>query len=100
MGYKKVSGNYRFSETTMRIEHIALYVNDIEGAQQFFVKYFGATSNDGYHNPQTDFRSYFLSFDKGARLEIMNKPNMSDLPKAINRTGYAHIAFSIGSKER
>lgn len=47
----------------MRIEHIALYVNDIEGAQQFFVKYFGATSNDGYHNPQTDFRSYFLSFD-------------------------------------
>ena len=38
MGYKKVSGNYRFSETAMRIEHIALYVNDIEGAQQFFDK--------------------------------------------------------------
>ena len=73
----------------MRIEHIALYVNDIEGARQFFVKYFGATSNDGYHNLQTDFRSYFLSFEKGARLEIMNKPNMSDLPKEINRTGYA-----------
>ena len=84
----------------MRIEHIALYVNDLESARRFFVKYFGATSNDGYHNPQTDFRSYFLSFDKGARLEIMNKPNMSDLPKAINRTGYAHIAFSIGSKEK
>ena len=99
MGYKKVSGNYRFSETTMRIEHIALYVNDIEGARQFFVKYFGATSNDGYHNLQTDFRSYFLSFEKGARLEIMNKPNMSDLPKEINRTGYTHIAFSVGSKE-
>lgn len=83
----------------MRIEHIALYVNDIEGARQFFVKYFGATSSDGYHNLQTDFRSYFLSFEKGARLEIMNKPNMSDLPKEINRTGYAHIAFSVGSKE-
>ncbi|MBF4802460.1 MAG: VOC family protein [Lancefieldella parvula] len=83
----------------MRIEHIALYVNDIEGARQFFVKHFGATSNDGYHNPQTDFRSYFLSFDKGARLEIMNKPNMSNLPKEINHTGYAHIAFSVGSKE-
>ncbi len=61
----------------MRIEHIALYVNDLESARRFFVKYFGATSNDGYHNPQTDFRSYFLSFDNGARLEIMNKPNMS-----------------------
>ena len=66
----------------------------------FFVKYFGATSNDSYHNPQTDFRSHFLSFDKGARLEIMNKPKMSDLPKEINRTGYAHIAFSVGSKEK
>lgn len=84
----------------MRIEHIALYVNDLESARRFFVKHFGATSNDGYHNPQTDFRSYFLSFDKGARLEIMNKPNMSDLPKEINCTGYAHIAFSVGSKEK
>lgn len=83
----------------MRIEHIALYVNDLESARRFFVKHFGATSNDGYHNPQTDFRSYFLSFDKGARLEIMNKPKMSDLSKEINRTGYAHIAFSVGSKE-
>lgn len=84
----------------MRIEHIALYVNDLESARRFFVKHFGATSNDGYHNPQTDFRSYFLSFDKGARLEIMNKPKMSDLPKEINRTGYAHIAFRIESKEK
>ena len=84
----------------MRIEHIALYVNDLEGARRFFVKYFEATSNDGYHNPQTDFRSYFLSFDNGARLEIMNKPKMSDLPKEISRTGYAHIAFSVGSQEK
>ena len=84
----------------MRIEHIALYVNDLETAQRFFVKCFGATSNDGYHNPQTDFRSYFLSFDNGARLEIMNKPKMSDLPKEISRTGYAHIAFSVGSQEK
>ena len=84
----------------MRVEHIALYVNDLEDARQFFVKYFGATSNEGYHNLQTNFRSFFLSFDSGARLEIMNKPNMSDLPKEINHTGYAHIAFSVGSKEK
>ncbi|EPD77975.1 MULTISPECIES: VOC family protein [Atopobiaceae] len=84
----------------MRIEHIALYVNDLESAQQFFVKYFGATSNNGYHNPRTDFRSYFLSFDDGTRLEIMNKPGMPDLPKELSRTGYAHIAFSTGSKEK
>ena len=84
----------------MRIEHIALHVNDLENARQFFVKYFGATSNDGYHNPQTNFCSYFLSFDNGARLEIMNKPKMSDLPKEINHTGYTHIAFSVESQEK
>ena len=60
----------------MKIEHVALYVNDLEKARDFFVKYLGARSNDGYHNPQKNFRSYFLSFDDGARLELMNKPEM------------------------
>ena len=83
----------------MRIEHIAMYVNDLEKAKEFFAKYFNATSNEGYHNKTTDFRSYFLSFDDGARLEIMNKPQMSDEEKGLNRTGYIHIAFSLGSKE-
>lgn len=51
----------------MKIEHIALYVNDLEEARKFFIKYLGARANEGYHNP---------------------------------RTGYAHIAFSVGSKEK
>lgn len=72
----------------MKIEHAALYVNDL-----------GAESNDGYHNPKTGFRSYFLSFDGSARLEIMNKPELADSPKGPARTGYAHIAFSTGSRE-
>lgn len=84
----------------MKIEHVALYVNDLEGARNFFIKYLDAKSNDGYHNPRTDFRSYFLTFDDGARLEIMQKPEMVDLPKEAARTGYAHIAFSVGSKEK
>lgn len=46
----------------MYIEHIAMYVNDLEKAKDFFIKYFDATSNIGYHNPTTDFRSYFLTF--------------------------------------
>ena len=82
----------------MKIEHIALYVNDLEKTRNFFMKYLGAKSNEGYHNLKTNFRSYFLSFDDGARLEIMNKPEMHDLPKELARTGYAHIAFSVGSK--
>lgn len=83
----------------MRIEHIAMYVNDLESARNFFTKYFHAVSNEGYHNKKTNFRSYFLSFDDGARLEIMVRPNMSDDEKELSRTGYIHLAFSLGSKE-
>ena len=83
----------------MHIEHIAMYVNELEQARDFFVKYFGAASNDGYHNKNTGFRSYFLSFDGGARLEIMKKPQMEDAEKTLTRTGYIHIAFSLGSRE-
>ncbi|MBR1858421.1 MAG: VOC family protein [Selenomonadaceae bacterium] len=84
----------------MKIEHIAMYVNDLERAREFFIKYFGAKSNDGYHNPTKKFRSYFLTFDGEARLEIMHKSEMTDEDKAINRTGFIHIAFSVGSKDK
>ena len=83
----------------MRIEHIAMYVTDLEKAKDFFVTYFGAKSNEGYHNISTNFRSHFLSFENGARLEIMNKPNVEDPEKVLARTGFIHIAFSPGSKE-
>ena len=84
----------------MIIEHIAMYVNDLEAARDFFVKLLDGHSNDGYHNKTTDFRSYFICFDGGARLEIMTKPEMKNQEKPLNRTGYAHIAFSVGSKEK
>ncbi len=84
----------------MKIEHIAMYVNDLEKTREFFMKYLDAKSNAGYHNSKTDFSSYFLSFDDGARLEIMKKPQMDDMPKSLSRTGYAHIAFSVGSREK
>ncbi len=84
----------------MKIEHVALYVNDLEKSRDFFVKYLDGKSNDVYHNVKTGFRSYFITFDDGARLEIMNKQEMTDLPKDLARTGYVHIAFSVGSKEK
>lgn len=82
----------------MRIEHIAVYAADLIGMRDFFVKYFGATSNGGYHNENTDFRSYFLTFDGGARLELMSRPDITsaDIP---HRRGYHHAAFSLGSRE-
>lgn len=84
----------------MRIDHIALYVNDLEAARDFFVTYLDGESNDVYHNRKTDFRSYFITFDDGARLEVMTKPGMADLEKHLNRTGYIHVAFGVGSKEK
>lgn len=84
----------------MRIEHVAMYVNDLEKTKDFFISYLNAKSNDGYHNNNTGFKSYFLTFEDGARLEIMNKPNMQDIDKTLTRTGLIHIAFSVGSKEK
>lgn len=84
----------------MKIEHVAMYVNDLESARKFFEQYMGAVSNNLYHNEKTGFRSYFLTFGDGARLEIMNQQNMDDADKSLRRTGFIHIAFSVGSKEK
>ena len=83
----------------MKIEHVAMYVEDLERSKEFFVKYFNAVPNNMYHNKKTDFRSYFLSFDDGARLEIMNRPQIKDNSEKTETTGYTHIAFSLGSAE-
>lgn len=82
----------------MKIEHVALYVNDLEKARAFYADYFGGLSNDGYHNPKTDLRTYFLSFADGARLELMTRPGMTDAEKPLTRTGFVHLAFSVGSR--
>ena len=83
----------------MKIEHVAMYVNDLETARDFFVKYFGGTANDGYYNQKTGFSSFFISFDDGARLEIMNKPQIGEFKRPENWMGFAHIALSVGSSE-
>ena len=84
----------------MKIEHIALYVRDLENARDFFVRFLGGEANAGYHNKATGFRSYFIRFGDGARLEIMHRPGLEDPEKPLNRTGYAHVAFSAGGRER
>jgi len=83
----------------MKIEHIAMYVNDLERAKDFFTRYFHATAGEKYHNPKTGFQSYFLSFQGECRLEIMSNPQMVNMEKLPARTGYAHIALSVGTKE-
>lgn len=79
----------------MRIEHIAMYVENLENAKNFFIN---AVPSEKYHNKKTDFRSYFLCFEDDTRLEIMNKPSLNDTTDKLSGTGYVHIAFSVGSR--
>lgn len=86
----------------MRIEHVALWTRDIESMRGFYETYFGAKSNEKYTNKAKGFESYFLRFDDGIRLELMRLNDggggSKDLVPLL--TGFAHIAFSVGSKER
>ena len=86
----------------MKIEHIALWTKNIEALKSFYEKYFNAQSNNKYTNPRKRFSSYFLSFDSGARLEIMQMdsvPDTKDNPYD-QFIGYIHIAISVGSEEK
>lgn len=81
----------------MRIEHIALYVNDLEAAREFYCRYFGGQSGERYHNPKTGFQSYFLRFAGGARLELMTAPEMED---AQRRNAGQDTAFAVQRGQR
>lgn len=80
-------------------DHFALYVHDLEAARNFFVKFFNAVPSTLYRNHKTNFKSYFLSFDGDARLEIMTHPELTDQMRTDMRTGYIHLAFSVGSHD-
>ncbi|MED1040420.1 VOC family protein [Bacillus mycoides] len=83
----------------MKIEHIAIWVNDLELMRTFYTKYFNSKANSLYHNEAKHFESYFITFESGARLEIMRKKGIENEPN-LKITGYAHMAFSVGSEER
>jgi lactoylglutathione lyase len=86
----------------MTIDHIAIWADDLEGLKNFYQKYFTATAGEQYVNPPKKFKSYFLSFGDGARLEIMQKPgipeNLNDPRKEFR--GLIHFAIAVGSKDR
>ena len=79
------------------IEHVALWVEDLERSRAFFEHYFGAKSNDLYVNA-AGFHSYFLSFEGGARLEIMFDSTQTHNTEDRPHDGYGHVSFSLGSE--
>lgn len=80
-----------------QIEHVALYTRYLERMRTLYEEHFGAEAGELYHNPRKGFRSYFLRFGGGARLELMELPELGEA--AVQpAVGYAHIAFSLGSE--
>ncbi len=112
----------------MKIEHIAIWAKDIDKVCEFYRKYFGGVVHPIYHNPTKQFTSRFVTFDDGARLEIMHRPDIDvgsgemfhvkhpqgecsdhtcmgiaepqDVGHEVSQhLGFAHLSFSVGSKE-
>jgi lactoylglutathione lyase len=84
----------------MILEHVAIWTDKLEELKGFYIKYFGATANEKYTNQQNHFESYFLTFESGARLEIMTKPgipeNKNDTITAQHK-GIIHLAFGVNT---
>ncbi|WP_394250102.1 VOC family protein [Vibrio profundi] len=84
----------------MKIEHIALWTQNLELMKHFYQHYFDAKPNVKYTNSSKGFSSYFLSFDEGARIELMQ---MDSIPQSKNDIysqahGFIHVAFDLGSE--
>ncbi len=92
----------KITEIIMILEHVAIWTDHLERLKEYYIKYFQAVSNNKYINPNKNFESYFLSFESGARLEIMSMPgipvNMNDSIKAQHK-GIIHLAFEVARME-
>nr|WP_299418862.1 VOC family protein [uncultured Emticicia sp.] len=86
----------------MNIEHIAIWTKDLEKMRVFYEKYFMGKSNEKYRNDKKGFESYFISFDSGARLEIMQMPTIPTSKNNVHEQfiGLTHFAVSVGTQEK
>lgn len=82
----------------MKLEHVAVWVEDLESMTTFYEKYFGGKRNEKYHNPMTGMSSYFLTFEGGARLELMHRADILPNLNKDQQKGITHIAFSLKDK--
>ena len=85
----------------MRIEHLAIWVKDLETMKVFYEPYFEAIAGNKYHNPTKKFTSYFLGFKEGPRLELMHRPDIAELANSHKEhMGFIHFALTVGSKKK
>ncbi len=82
----------------MKIEHLAIWTSDLEMMREFYENHFQAISGPIYHNKLRGFKSYFLSFESGPRIEMMKIDSITKM-SLEPFIGLAHLAISLGSKE-
>ncbi len=82
----------------IKIEHVAMWVKDLDSMRTFYETYFSAIAGAYYHNERTNFSSYFLSFGNGCRLELMHNPDIMDAHGKLHLefTGFVHLAIALG----
>jgi lactoylglutathione lyase len=86
----------------VNIDHVAIWTTRLEMLKDYYVKYFNGHPDKKYLNREKQFESYFVSFDSGARLELMQMPgipeNLND-PADKQHLGIIHISFGIGNMD-
>jgi lactoylglutathione lyase len=86
----------------MTLEHVALWTKNLDGLKDYYCHYFQGKTNNLYINTKTGFKSYFISFEGGARLEIMQMPEIPDNQndrRQKQHLGLIHLAFGASSME-
>ncbi len=81
----------------VRLEHVGMWVRDIDAVAAFYARYFGARVGSLYRNPSKGFESRFLEFGNGARLELMRRADIGER-RAGDQLGLAHVALTVGDE--
>ena len=87
----------------MTLDHVAIWTTNLEQLKEYYVKYFNGRANEKYINRDKHFESYFLTFDSGTRLELMQMPG---IPENLNdrietqHQGLIHLSFGMESMEK
>lgn len=86
----------------MNIDHVAIWTTQLETLKDYYIKHFNGRSNRKYTNNERHFESYFISFDSGTRLELMQMPG---IPQNLNDSvekqylGIIHLSFGMGNMD-
>ena len=86
----------------MKIDHLAIWTQHLEKMKHFYETYFHGIAGEKYINPRKNFESYFIEFESGTRLELMEKLEVNTKlhDNIENYLGITHFAISTGERKK